>query len=115
MHSTNVRSFCICLEDRLALSFTAHLVPRFIVSKCELVTTRPADKGGIVVVLNTEYYHLKMLEHLNGPTYRRLERNPMNEFKSEIDNLLKVSLQSNWISNKEHAYQTNQHLGSIGC
>lgn len=62
------------------------------------ITIHSADKGGAVVVLDTEYYHLKMLKHLNSPTYRRLERNPKNKFKSEIDNLLKVTLESNWIT-----------------
>ncbi|KAL7388934.1 hypothetical protein ABVT39_016775 [Epinephelus coioides] len=73
------------------------------------IIIRPADKGGAVVVLDTEYYHHKMLEHLMSPTYRKLEKNPLNEFKSEIDNLLKVALESNWITKKEHAYLTNQY------
>ena len=73
------------------------------------IIIHPADKGGAVVVLDTEYYHHKMLEHLMSPTYRILERNPLNEFKSEIDNLLKVAFESNWITKKEHAYLTNQY------
>lgn len=88
------------LEERRALNE---------LEKNSEITICPADKEGAIVVLDTEYYHLRMLEHLNSPTYRRLERNPMNKFKSEIDNLLKVALESNWITKKEHAYLTNQH------
>ena len=72
------------------------------------ITIRSADKGGAVVVLDTEYYHKKMLENLNSPTYKQLLRNPLNEYKNEIDNLLKVAFESNWITKKEHAYLTNQ-------
>ena len=43
------------------------------------ITIRSADKGGAVVVLDTEYYHKKMLENLNSPTYKQLVRHPLND------------------------------------
>lgn len=73
------------------------------------ITIRSADKGGAIVVLDTEYYNRKMTEHLNSSTYKKLESNPVNEFKAEIDNLLKVAFESDWITKNELGFLTNHH------
>lgn len=68
-----------------------------------------ADQGGAVVVLDTEYYHQRMLELLNSSTYMKLERNPLNEFRSEIDSSAAFNRITNLITNKEHTCLTGQH------
>lgn len=102
---TDAKGVRICqmhLEE--PLSFTAHLTPRFIVSKCKLITIHPADKGGVVVVLNTEYYHLKMLEHLNSPTHRVglfQERGYASNFIQEAIQRVNITSCSDLLSNTQ--------------
>lgn len=64
--------------------------------------------GGAIVILDSDYYKKKMTEHLNSLTYKRLESNPVNEFKGETDNLLKLALEANWITKNEFGFLTNQ-------
>lgn len=72
------------------------------------IVIRAADKGGAIVLLDSQYYNNKMLQHLSTPSYRELPSNPVNEYKNEIDNLLKCALESDWITRKEHEFLSTQ-------
>lgn len=48
-----------------------------------------ADKGGAVVVLNSEAYKIEALRQLNDMSkYRILKNNPTSDFKSQLSHLL---------------------------
>lgn len=68
---------------------------------CDIVI-RKADKGGTVVVLDSELYCRQVLNILNDrDTYRVLQNDPTPTFAEKLDHLLQEGLSVNAISQKD--------------
>lgn len=48
----------------------------------------PADKGNATVIMNTEDYKSKVLEHLSDPNYHRINGDPTKALETTINNKL---------------------------
>lgn len=60
--------------------------------------------------MDANYYWAKMLIHVEDTqSHKRLKNNPENVIKNEIESLLKHAMESNWISQKEFDFLSDQY------
>lgn len=73
------------------------------------ITIQRADKGGGIVILNTETYIEKITSMLADKTsYTKLLFNPTNNFNIQIKNTLSIGLQNKWLSEQEFKFLINK-------
>ena len=69
------------------------------------IVVKPADKGGGIVVLDTQAYDGEVLRQLNNHThYRLLPSDPTARLAQQILELTKNALEEGWIGEKEFAF-----------
>ena len=69
------------------------------------IIIRPADKGGGVVVMDKDYYHQQLSTLLEDrTTYKRLNSDPTEAYKTQLDSLIQWGFQINALNIKEKAY-----------
>ena len=76
--------------------------------KNQLITIKPADKGGGIVILDTDMYRtecLRLLEDTN--TYKILESDPTQSILNEIRSITEEAELHQWISKKEADFLCN--------
>lgn len=65
------------------------------------IICQKADKGGALVILDTEHYETAMLEHLNdGNTYARLEEDPTKKFMEVLKKIILKTAENGTINEK---------------
>jgi len=70
----------------------------------EIVIKR-ADKGGAVVVWGRDQYITEAMRQLdNREYYQPLPSNPIEQIKSELEEMLEHAKSEDWISKKEHDF-----------
>lgn len=78
--------------------------------KKEDIIIHPADKVGSIVVMSVEHYDNSISSQLKDQAcYDPLTRNPLEQFKEEIDQVLETSLSREWITQSEKDFLTVQH------
>lgn len=66
---------------------------------------KPADKGGSIVVMDTQYYDQEIYRQLqNQSFYTKLRGDPTNNFKKEIYDSLQTFLLRGDVTNKEFEF-----------
>ncbi|XP_069507297.1 uncharacterized protein [Ambystoma mexicanum] len=76
----------------------------------ESLTIKPADKGGAIVVMDTDDYTRKCLSLLNEvDTYTKLNGDPIVRIRSLIEEIIEQALDNKWISCKTSEFLINQH------
>lgn len=69
------------------------------------VVIKPADKGGSIVVMDTQYYDQEIYRQLqNQSFYTKLRGDPTNNFKKEIYDSLQTFLLRGDVTNKEFEF-----------
>lgn len=63
------------------------------------------DKGGAIVILDMEDYQSKMVDHLSSSrSYRKLNKNPLNNISRTVALAIKSSKHSYWSNEKVNWY-----------
>lgn len=74
------------------------------------IVIRPADKGGSVVILSKEQYNRGIMSQLNEKThYTLLSKNPLEQYKQTIDQLVTTAHSRGWITERERDFLTVKH------
>ncbi|CAJ0939422.1 unnamed protein product [Ranitomeya imitator] len=74
------------------------------------ITIKAADKGGALVVMDTAQYLDEIRSQLSDTeVYERLQVNPTQRFKSELDTIIEEALNSGLIDAKLAKYLTVEH------
>uniref|UniRef100_A0A673KNY9 Uncharacterized protein n=1 Tax=Sinocyclocheilus rhinocerous TaxID=307959 RepID=A0A673KNY9_9TELE len=74
------------------------------------LTIQRADKGGGIVVMNTNTYVEKIKGMLHDETfYKKLVFNPTESYKKQIDQVLQIGLDRKWINEQELKYLKNEY------
>lgn len=69
------------------------------------LTIRPADKGGGIVILDKNDYHLEMIRILSDTdTYSRIPNIPTSTFKKTLTNLIDTGFQLGILDKMERSY-----------
>uniref|UniRef100_A0A8C5M9N9 Reverse transcriptase domain-containing protein n=1 Tax=Leptobrachium leishanense TaxID=445787 RepID=A0A8C5M9N9_9ANUR len=69
------------------------------------ITIKPADKGGGIVILNTERYEEESLKILNDPeTYIKLRKDPTEDVVAKFHQYLDEGEMAGILNDKEHKY-----------
>uniref|UniRef100_A0A8C5WLI7 Reverse transcriptase domain-containing protein n=1 Tax=Leptobrachium leishanense TaxID=445787 RepID=A0A8C5WLI7_9ANUR len=73
------------------------------------LTIKPADKGGLIVIQNTEDYHAEVLRQvLDRANYRILKSNPTNQILRIINGVVSTALDERIISEKIAKFLCNK-------
>lgn len=65
------------------------------------ITIKQADKGGLIVVMNTTDYEKEAIRQLNDTdTYQPLSFNPANKFKKELENIANFGKQLGLVTDR---------------
>ena len=64
----------------------------------------PADKGRSTVILNSEDYLQKRMDHINNGPYQLLKKDPTIKTKTKTLKQLKVLKDNEFIDNKSYYY-----------
>lgn len=79
-------------------------------AKNDEIIVKPADKGGAVVVMDKSFYITEALRQLgNSVYYERLKKNPIDNMKNELRDILLYGRDQNWISDNEFAFLMNEN------
>uniref|UniRef100_A0A673J4A7 Uncharacterized protein n=1 Tax=Sinocyclocheilus rhinocerous TaxID=307959 RepID=A0A673J4A7_9TELE len=74
------------------------------------IIIQKADKGGAIVIQNTDKYISKVKTMLGDSScYKKLMFNPTINYKSQIDRMLKSGVVEKWITEQESKWLTNHH------
>lgn len=74
------------------------------------LTFQRADKGGALIIMNTEHYNKKVMEHLaDETTYLRLEIDPTQEIMLTLGKILTHAKEMDWITTKTEQFLTKQN------
>ena len=61
-----------------------------------------ADKGNATVILKTEDYQRKMIEHIESGFYREISKDPLNKVIRDVTAMIKMSSLDEGIKKKTH-------------
>lgn len=68
----------------------------------EDITIRPANKGGSIVVMNKKQYDRGIMSQLNeAEHYTLLPKNPIEQYKDTIDQIVLTTHTQGWITERE--------------
>ncbi|XP_078506462.1 uncharacterized protein LOC144765749 [Lissotriton helveticus] len=100
--STTVRSFNnLTKSEQMTLKS---------LSEDHLITIKPADKGGPIVILNTTDYQTECYRQLNNrQAYSPLSTDPTEEVTKQIQDMVEEALSEGWITQSEATYLVAKH------
>ncbi|KAF7642341.1 hypothetical protein LDENG_00259770 [Lucifuga dentata] len=79
-------------------------------AKNESIITKPADKGGAVVVMDKDKYIEEALRQLNNPEYyHKLSSNPLSNTQEKLRGMLTTAKEEGWITKQEHDFLWCEH------
>lgn len=74
------------------------------------IIIKPADKGGGLVVMNKEDYIMEVKRQLNDQEcYKILDQDPTFTFKKQVENILQMATNNEWINEATRKYLLMDH------
>uniref|UniRef100_A0A673N3A4 Uncharacterized protein n=1 Tax=Sinocyclocheilus rhinocerous TaxID=307959 RepID=A0A673N3A4_9TELE len=74
------------------------------------IIMQKADKGGAIVIQNTDKYISKIKTMLSDSScYKKLIFNPTIKYKSQIDRMLNRGVEEKWITEQKSKWLTHHH------